>query len=324
MTDGDYDLESNTGKYALKSSYFSPFSLYCASSYLDLLMTAAAQQPSLFSLSIVSGAEENEKAEDAAEDIVTEKEDLSDMPYYAAKKLVSEKLDYVYPYRKLSEIPSKLAVSKLYPNVLDEPEDVFGDEMPTAVSMPNFLMKEPDESFTAAQKGTAMHTFMQFCDFENVLRNGVQAEIMRLAEKRFIFESDVEKMDIEKLSAFFESRLAKSMMNAKRIFREKRFMIKLPSSLFSEEESEILKNEKLLVQGVIDCAFFDEKGELILVDYKTDFFREGTPHGYIIKTLRERHKRQLSYYQMACEQLFGVYPKHTYIYAFALNGIVEI
>lgn len=324
VEDGDYLFRDDTGKYALRHRYFSAYSLRGASSYLDLLMTAAVAYPSLFSLEIIDPAEEEEDVPVSIA-VIPSDEISADMPYAAARKLVSDRLDYEYPYRKLSEVPSKLSVSKLYPNILDDADDAeeWDADVPTAVKMPNFLMKEPDEAVTAAQKGTAMHTFMQFCDFERVLSSGVEAEIEYLAQHRFIFEADREKMDRARLSAFFESDLAGEIMASDRVFREKRFMIKLPASLFSTEH-DILKDEKLLVQGVIDCAFFDRKGELILVDYKTDFFSPKTPRYLIEKMLRERHSRQLSYYKLACEQLFGVKPAHTYIYSFALNDTVEI
>jgi ATP-dependent helicase/nuclease subunit A len=131
-------------------------------------------------------------------------------------------------------------------------------------------------------------------------------------------------MDIPRLKAFFDGALAAKIMSSAEVFREKRFMIKLPASLFTEDCSEILSEEKILVQGVIDCAFTDENGELILLDYKTDFFSRGTSRFFIEKTLRERHGQQLGYYKIACEKLFGKMPAHTYIYSFALNDTVEI
>ena len=325
--EGDFDLWREYGKYALKHKYFSAYSLCNSTSYLDLLMTAMAGKQDTFTLQIVSeGQIQEEDAPETVSEALLPSEEKTDMPYYAAKKQVGDRLDYVYPYRRLSEIPSKLSVSGLHPRVLDEADTgkEMDSDVPRILKMPNFLMREADEETTAAEKGTAMHTFMQFCDFDRVLRFGVSAEIDRLAEKRFIFESDKAKMDIEMLSAFFESALAKDMLRSERIFREKRFMIKLPTSLFTEDADEVLAEERLLVQGVIDCAYFNSKGELILADYKTDFFREGTSRRYIEKTLRERHSRQLSYYKLACEQLFGVLPAHTYIYSFALGDTVEI
>ncbi len=323
---GVYELWREDGTYAWKSKYFSEYALRESSVYLDLLLTALADKQDSFLMDTVYAEEKSENTESETETLPETEENAEDMTYDEARRLVSERLDYVYPYRRLSEIPSKLAVSELYPTVLDESDaaKALSEEIDVTMAAPNFLLREQDETVTAAQKGTAMHTFMQFCDFERVLQNGVEAEIEYLAQNRFIFESDREKMDIHKLKAFFESDLSKRIFSAPQVFREKRFMIKLPADLFTGEENGVLASEEILVQGVIDCAFLDENGELILVDYKTDFFSAGTKRSFIEKTLRERHAKQLGYYKLACEKLFGKQPLHTYIYSFALNGTVEI
>ncbi len=327
MENNQFALGGIHGFYDWKSRYFSQYDLWEAPNYLELLMTALADHPSCVKIDMAEAVpEQGTDTPDATETENKAVSETENMTYFEAKNLVRTHLDYVYPYRKLTEVPSKLSVSKLYPNILDGAEEGldFSAEKSVALKMPNFLMREEDEKITAAQRGTAMHTFMQFCDFERVTENGAEAEINDLAEKRFIFESDREKMDVPRLNAFFKSALARKMMASEKIFREKRFMIKLPAALFTQESAEILTEEKILVQGVIDCAFFDEKGELILVDYKTDFFPAGTGRALIEKTLRERHGQQLGYYKLACKTLFGAEPAHTYIYSFALNDTVEI
>lgn len=113
-------------------------------------------------------------------------------------------------------------------------------------------------------------------------------------------------------------------MTAKRIYREKRFLIKYPAALFSSDDPTALAGEELLVQGVIDCAYFNQEDELILVDYKTDSFAASAGRDYVEAVLRERHTRQLGYYKLACEKLFGRAPLHTYLYSFALSDTVEI
>ncbi len=321
--EGKYDI-SEFSEYAMKNRYFSAYSLRKAPNFLELILTSLAGNGG-YTLTIQNG-----KREDAViseETAHTSAEETDDMTYYEAKTLVRERLDYEYPYKHLVGIPSKLSVSKLHPTVLDESGDGVSEEaseLPRAVPMPHFLMSEPDEEVTAAERGTAMHTFMQFCDFENVMEKGIDDELKRLADDRFLFPSDIEKMDKGKLRRFFDSDLAKEMLSSKRIFREKRFMIRYPASLFTETDKALLKDETLLVQGVIDCAFFNAKGELILVDYKTDWFSPRTSRAFVEKTLRARHTRQLGYYVYACEVLFGVCPAHTYIYSFALDDTVEI
>jgi len=322
---GVFDLWREDGTYVWKNKYFSEYALRESSGYLDLLLTALADRGDSFLMDTVRDPIEDGEAPAAPAPEQDRAEGSDGMTYYEAKQLVSRRLDYVYPYRRLSEVPSKLSVSALYPSILDEADTGASlSEEPQMVREPNFLMRQEDFGATAAQKGTAMHTFMQFCDFERVAAKGVEAEIEYLAEKRFIFESDREKMDVSRLRAFFRSDLASRIMSSERVFREKRFMIKLPAGLFTREDSEILSDERILVQGVIDCAFFDENGELILVDYKTDFFPRTMPRALVESTLRERHGQQLGYYRLACETLFGTLPAHTWIYSFALNDTVEI
>ena len=321
IDEGKYDT-FEFSEYRMKNAYFSAYSLRKAPNFLELILTSLAGNGG-YTLTIQNGRKEEIVSD---EETTVLMEEADDMTYYEAKKCVCDRLDYEYPYKHLVGIPSKLSVSKLNPTVLDESDDGVLEEieLPKAIPMPHFLMQEPDEEITAAERGTAMHTFMQFCDFENVMEKGIDDELKRLADDRFLFPSDVEKMDKGKLRRFFESGLAKKMLSSKRIFREKRFMIRYPASLFTEKDKELLKDETLLVQGVIDCAFFDEKGELILVDYKTDWFSPKVPRAFVEKTLRARHCRQLGYYIYACEVLFGVRPAHTYIYSFALDDTVEI
>ena len=319
-------LLGENGIYAMEGAYFSEYALRHASCYYQLMMTAIAGKENIcrIMLPMVDTPTDELLLDEKEPSVSAEAEDV--MTSYEAKKMVRERLDFVYPYLRMTKIPSKLSVSKLHPAVLDENEDAAElPSVPPVVTIPNFLRREEDDVITAAERGTAMHTFMQFCDFDLVREKGVRAEVDRLVEKQFIFTSDKAKMNIRKLEAFFESELAAEIYRSDRVFRERRFILKFPATLFtSDAEDPLLEKEKLMVQGVIDCAFFNEKGELILVDYKTDFFPRGTPREEVEVTLRERHERQLGYYRLACESIFGVTPAHTLVYAFALDDTVEI
>ena len=128
-----------------------------------------------------------------------------------------------------------------------------------------------------------------------------------------------------KLLQFFRSELGSRMQAAARrgtLKKEQPFVIGIPyGQVYPNEAAD--SEEPVMVQGIID-ACFEEEGALVLVDYKTDFFSAGAPRHFVEKTLRERHAKQLGYYKLACETLFGKLPSHTYIYSFALNGTVEI
>jgi ATP-dependent exoDNAse (exonuclease V) beta subunit len=85
-------------------------------------------------------------------------------------------------------------------------------------------------------------------------------------------------------------------------------------------EDERLKNEKVLVQGVTDCIYENEAGELILVDYKTD----RVSYDNYVEELTLRHKNQLTYYKKACELMFERPIDRVIIYSVPLAKNVEV
>ena len=242
---------------------------------------------------------------------------------------IKQRLDFTYPHAHLNKLPAKLSVSKLTPTVLDDVDDAA-----TLESFDEAKILEIEEFFesksrvTSADKGTATHLFLQFCDFKNAEENGVTAELSRLVQDKFIAPQIAELINIKQLEKFFESDFYSSLKNAKKLYREQRFNILLPASRFTENEefkSEI-EGEEVLVQGVIDLFFEDENGEIILCDYKTDHLthEELEDEALVIKKMTERHGKQLEYYSMSIERLLGKSPDKVLIYSLPYGNAVEI
>ena len=246
-----------------------------------------------------------------------------------ASELIS-RVDFKYPYAHLNKLPAKLSVSKLSPTVLD---DVDNDSL-TLDSSNDVHILDISEFFeskskeTSAAKGTATHLFLQFCDFENASENGVECELARLVEKRFISPSIAKLINKKQLDAFFKSEFFKSLSHAERIYREQRFNILLPASHFTgdAEFEQQISDEKILVQGVIDLFFTTSDGKIIVCDYKTDHLTDEEQKSVSLATkkLKERHGDQLSYYSMAIEQMCGKKPNKIYIYSLPFGEALEI
>ncbi len=240
--------------------------------------------------------------------------------------IIKKRLSFEYPYKEMTELPSKLAVSKLYPAVLDEYTTQTEPIAPSMYLKPKFLLPEKERA-TGAERGTATHIFMQFCDFDNVMHNGVERELLRLTEKGYIDKRNSSLVNKEKIKGFFESQLFNTLSKAKKVWRERRFNIKLPATDFTQDSTlkEKYADESILVQGVIDLLFVDENNKLILADYKTDWFSdEDISNGTAEKILIETHKTQLSYYAKACEKMFGEKVDKILIYSFGLGKTIEI
>lgn len=318
--------EHGRGYFEYEGEFFSPYSEANSKSFLEMILPAAAGRIDLCTAEVYTcgDAPKSQKTEKALQ----AEEETNGATFYAAKKLIEKRFSFRYPAEALCSVPSKLSVSRLYPDVLDEEDtsaelELAGEEK-TEVQKPKFMLAEAEKA-SGAQKGNATHLFMQFFDFDSVERLGIEGEIERLTREKFIFPSDAALINRYALRRFFSGDLAREMKKSERVYREKRFIINYPAENFSENEEmrESLRGEKLLVQGIIDCAFFDERGELILVDYKTDSFF-GVPEEEAEKVLRDRHSRQIGYYKYACRELFGVPCTHAYIYSFALNKIIKI
>ncbi len=239
---------------------------------------------------------------------------------------IENRFSFEYPYKEMTELPSKLAVSKLYPAVLDEYTTETEPIAPSMYVKPKFLLPEKERA-TGAERGTATHIFMQFCDFDNVANNGVENELLRLTEQGYIDKRNSSLVNVEKIKEFFSGQFFRSLSKAKNVWRERRFNIKLPAAEFTQDSElkEKYADESILVQGVIDLLFIDENDKLVLADYKTDWFSDkDISNGNAEKIIIERHKTQLSYYAEACKKMFGKKVDKILIYSFALGKTIEI
>ena len=222
---------------------------------------------------------------------------------------LAESFKFTYQYSELSRIPSKLSVSRLYPDVLDE-NDTSLDlsvKKKAATIPPFFSSVTPVPS--AAERGTATHLFFQFCNFEYAAVNGVDEELARLSELKYLPE-DIEKLIYkDELEQFLKSDLIKHIFRAKQVIREQRFNVNLPINDFTSNEKLLSKmqNEPLAVQGVIDLILIDKDENIRLYDYKTDRLSRTELADPLLaaKKLNSAHAYQLSYYAKAIEILFN-------------------
>ena len=119
----------------------------------------------------------------------------------------------------------------------------------------------------------------------------------------------------EKLQAFLQSPLAKRMERAQRqgrLYREQPFVLGIDADGL---DVKFPKGEKVLIQGIID-VFFEEEGELVVLDYKTDRVSSK-------EELKKRYEEQLNYYADALSKLTGKKVKEKLIYSFALNQVIS-
>ena len=214
-----------------------------------------------------------------------------------------QRMGYVYPYTPLLSVPAQLAASQLSHEQLSRQH--------VAASRPAFLQKE---GMTAAQKGTALHTFMQYADFAAAAED-TAAEARRLQARGFLTEEQTAVLPHDKLSRFFDGHLYRRMAEADETWREYHYILDVPAGTLTDLPAD-MAGETVVVQGIADCVF-REGDKLILVDYKTDQVDTA-------QELIHRYRSQMLFYKQALETLLGLPVTEMLLYSFVLGTTVEV
>jgi len=197
---------------------------------------------------------------------------------------IADSLKWEYEYKASLKERAKQSPSKAH-NEKKTPE----------LHKPQFI----DDDYTAAQKGTVMHFFMEHAVFDGT---PVREQAERLRAEGFFTDKEYQSLNFKALEGFFESSLCKRMAKAEKLYRERSFcsILKLDTT-----------DDTALAQGNIDC-YFEEGDEIIIVDYKTDFINNN------FEAKVEHHKPQMKIYKEALEKMYSK-PVTVYLYFFSIG-----
>lgn len=236
---------------------------------------------------------------------------------------IRKRLEFRYKYRDVCSVPSNISVSdiKKAEEEIFEPqaENLFSEEKNR--KKPKFIMEE--KGLSKAEKGTAMHFVMQKLDLNKVnLLNEIKEQIKNMFEKGLITKDEEESINIFKIQKFFKSNLGQRLLKAykenKQVFRELPFITEIPVKRIEKDLiDKIFNNEKLRLQGIIDC-FFEEDDGIVLLDYKTDYVENGKE-----KEILDKYKVQIDLYTETLERVIGKKVKERYLYLFGIDKEVK-
>ena len=169
--------------------------------------------------------------------------------------------------------------------------------------IPKFISGE-EVKLAANERGSAYHRVMECLDYSvSVNIEGVKADINRMFETGKMNELQVKSVNPWDINTFVQSDTGRRVANA------------MNNGSVRREQPFVFEYEGQLIQGIIDL-YFEEDGELVLVDYKTDRVMKGEAGE---KELVKRYAIQLDYYEKALTQLTGKNVKEKIIYSFALG-----
>ena len=239
-------------------------------------------------------------------------------------------IEYKYKYIFNTKIPTKTSVTKIkeMQNSIDfeKSKDIFNlniEEEENNISStsssqfkkPKFLNETEEEKISPAQRGTLIHLCMQNLNLsENYDIEKVKKLINRLREKEIITNIEAQSINPYKILEFTKTEIWDELKEAKYVYREKPFYINVPIKELLKnninETEEQVKEDNILVQGIIDLFYINKNDELILLDYKTDYVEKGNEDKLV-----EKYKKQLEMYKEALEEALERKVDKVYIYS---------
>ncbi len=311
------DAPRTLGKLAARlrpGERIAPYTVRSCSSLADWLLLCALRHPSGGALRDMAGAlpgltlpaEEPWLVRVTQPEPPLKREQEAAAPQPAdeeALRRLSAAVAWRYPGEALSGVPAKVTASDLA-------ERETGREY-WASSRPAFL---GEGGLTPAERGVALHQFLQFARWEEA-RAAPEQELARLEAGRFLTPQQAAAVDLGRVKRFFSSPLAARIFASPRLLREYRFTARLPARAvkpgLSREEGE----RQVILQGVVDCAF-QEGDALVVLDFKTDRLPS-------LEALLARYRTQLLLYRDALAQCTGLPVKECVLYSFHLGQSVS-
>ena len=224
-------------------------------------------------------------------------------------------LSYRYPYAEQTAFPAKLTATQLKGRAIDE-EISENTTLPPRLRnlcKPKFLAGKT--ALTGAERGTALHLVMQDLDFFcEPDEQSVRAQIEAMRAQRKLTDEQVNAVDVRAIVQFLRSDLAARMRKSEQVEREYRFSLLRPVRDFSSLDAD----DSVLLQGVVDC-FFEEDGELVVVDFKTDHLSHAQ-----LDERAEHYRPQLEAYSMALTRVMGKKVKEKVLYFFSAGEEVRL
>ncbi|MBR3039431.1 MAG: helicase-exonuclease AddAB subunit AddA [Lachnospiraceae bacterium] len=313
---------------------FTTSEILSATTYMNYLLPEAERNSDLFDLRIATFLGTQEAQEISKEERSVRKEELKKTPSsYAGMQFEP----YVYPHESLANVFTKTTVSDLKKAAYKEEEEavdeLFKDadgyaESGRGESFVPIFMRETEKKMSGALYGTAHHRVMELIDFsaftEAELKDGsdefLAGKVRKMREYHvnhdYIAKEEDSLVRTTSVVQFLKTDLALRMKRAfdqGKLYREQPFVLSLPATSLNPE---FPSEEKVLVQGVID-VYFEEDGELVLMDYKTD---SKVDEAELIK----RYKAQLYYYSVALNRLEKKNVKEVLIYSFFLGKTIPV
>lgn len=243
---------------------------------------------------------------------------------------LDQRLSWIYPYETDTDLKTKISVSEWKKQWQEQQTEQWSEwvewnewieeERETQALVPAFLRADAPQEINGAMRGSAVHKIMEEVDFVRSIASGnrtddIRDQIGEMLAKQHITPEMERIVPPRLIGRFLDSPLAARMAQAQQsgtLHREQPFVMGIPASRVYDGAS----GELVLLQGIVD-VYWEEDGELVILDYKTDHVRDAGK-------LKQRYALQLDLYAQALSRATGKKVKEKMLYAFELRQAVYL
>ncbi|MGN0715731.1 MAG: 3'-5' exonuclease, partial [Anaerovoracaceae bacterium] len=251
---------------------------------------------------------------------------------------VDRQMRFTYPHLRDLSVKSKYSVSELNAAAGERAaaagsnSETVGASIATAPTTGAVHLEEPASFkqrnvFTPTQKGTIYHCLLEHLDFRAAYAGGdreaglvaVGATLRYLVDGQFLTAEEAAVIQPENILKLTTSDLGRRLAESPAVHREQPFNL-----LMDHDPDGSGKMAEVMVQGVIDCWFEEDDGQLVLVDYKTSRIRPDREPEKEKQRIADHYRVQMDIYRRALETTTGKKVKEAYLYLTDSGELVEM
>lgn len=227
---------------------------------------------------------------------------------------ISDSIKFEYPYQEITQTPSKQTATQLKGR--DKDREAAENAKHNDVNLrkwkvPSFIC----DDISAVDHGNAMHTVMQYIQFDHCnCIHGIASEIDRLVARGYLSSEQASTVRTDQIAAFFKTEIGRKLLTAECVLREFKFSVLVEPDVACTSSPD----DKILLQGVVDCALISDDG-IHIVDFKSDKVTADT-----LEETSKRYRNQLSIYAKALSRIYQKPIVSAQLYFFEIDQFCDI
>jgi ATP-dependent helicase/nuclease subunit A len=236
--------------------------------------------------------------------------EVQELPTVVVQTL-KEALVFSYGHREATLAPSKQTATQRKGRNLDQE---ISENAPDPEPKKRQWRKAASKG-VGKEMGNVMHMVLQHISFRACTdAASIRNELSRLIQLGYITEEESTWVNAEKIAAFFRTDIGSKLVNGQQVLREFKFSILDDGGNYDPA----IAGEKILLQGVVDCALIEPDG-ITVVDFKTDFVTDET-----VLERAEFYSTQVRTYADALHRIYQQPIKQALLYFFHLGKFIPI